>query len=75
VSPGTIATMSADLLGRGHAGDDFVDVVDLLVACFREDVLSRGVLRCGQLGAPDDPLVEVVVGDDGGLVPKRDINA
>src|SRR5215472_8457749 len=55
------------LVRRGHAGDDFVDVVDLLVAGFLEDVLAGGVFGFGQFGAPDDLLVEVVVGDDRGL--------
>jgi hypothetical protein len=48
------------LIGCGHAGDDLVNVIDLLVPGFLEDVLAGGVLGLGQLGAPDDLLVEVV---------------
>jgi hypothetical protein len=51
----------SDLLGRGHAGDDLVDVVDLLLASLGEDVLARGVFRPGRLGAFHDALVEVVI--------------
>jgi hypothetical protein len=40
------------LVGRGHAGDDLVDVVDLFVASFGQDVLAGGVVRFGQLGTP-----------------------
>lgn len=58
---------SGDLLGRGHTGDDLVDVVDLFVACFGQDVLTGGVLGLGRLGPLDDAVIEVVVGDDGGL--------
>ena len=58
---------SGYLVGRGHASDDLVDVVDLLVASFLEDVLAGGVFGLGQLGAPDDLLVEVVIGDDRGV--------
>ena len=53
-----------DFTRRGHAGDDLVDVVDLLIASLGQDVLPRGVLWISQLGAFDDALVEVVVGDD-----------
>jgi hypothetical protein len=35
------------LVGCGHAGDDLVDVVDLLVASFGQDVLAGGVLGFG----------------------------
>ena len=38
------------LIRRGHAGNDLVDVVDLLVASFGQDVLALGVLGLGQLG-------------------------
>lgn len=55
------------LAGRRHADDDLVDVVDLFVASLGQDVLAGGVLGLGQLSPPDDALVEVVVGDDGGL--------
>jgi hypothetical protein len=49
----------------GHAGDDLVYVVGLLVASLGEDVLSRGVLGLGQLSAFDNALVEIVIGNNG----------
>src|SRR6186713_678530 len=52
------------LVRRGHAGDDLVDVVRLLVAGILENILAGGVLRCGKLGALDQPKIEVVVRDD-----------
>jgi hypothetical protein len=62
--------------GRGHAGDDLVDVVDLLIARLSEDVLPRSVLWLGQLRAFDDALVEVVIGDDRRLpVDVADVSA
>ena len=38
---------SGYLIGRGHASDDLINAVDLLVPGFLEDVLTRGVLRLG----------------------------
>jgi len=60
---------SGYFVGCGHAGDDLVDVVDLLVASLGQDVLAGGVLGLGQLGALDDLLVKVVIGDDPGWLP------
>jgi hypothetical protein len=51
-------------LVRSSPTSDLVDVVDLLVSRFGEDVLARSVFRFGQLGALDDLLVKVVIGDD-----------
>ena len=67
---------SVGLVRCGHARDDLVDVVGLLVAGFLEDVLAGGVLGCGKLGALDQPKIEVVVGDDRwGAVDVADVSA
>ena len=49
------------LVGRGHAGDDLVNVVALLVASLGQDVLALGVLGLGQsAGYPPKMLQEIM---------------